>query len=144
MVVLLGLIRSGRIDMLTMLAYDLLSVISCGEATVHTLHLGVVARCKSKEGADELLLNGLLELCDRGLINWKYHPDYSDKPAIEKTQASVGPLLETWRDVFEYLGPRTEQPILSTISVETSKKANLELQRDEYRIYEEYMDKWYS
>lgn len=130
--------------MITMLAYNLLSIIACGEVTVHTLYLGIVARSKSKEAADELLLNGLLELCDRGLITWKYHPAYGDKPAFDKPQESVVVLLETWRDVFEYLGPRTEEPNPATISVETSKNADKELNREVYEVYGEFMDKWYS
>lgn len=130
--------------MITMLAYNLLSIIACGEVTVHTLYLGVLARSKSKEAADELLLNGLLELCDRGLIFWHYHPAYGDEPAIDKTQESVTTFLATWRDVFEYLGPRTEEPSPSTISVEASKNADDELNCEAYQAYAEFMDKWYS
>ena len=127
-----------------MLAYNLLSIIVCGEVTVHTLYLGVLARSRSKRAADERLLNGLLELCDRKLIMWKYHPAYGDELAISKTQDSVITLLESWCDVFGYLGPRTQDPNPSTISVETSNNAYNELEREVYQPYEEFMDKWYG
>jgi hypothetical protein len=130
--------------MITILAYNLLSTIACGEVTVHTLHLGILARTRTREIADEILLNGLLELCDKGYVVWQYHPMYGDQPSVAKVQNSSEVLLETWKEVFGFEGPRTEEPNFATISFDLTRKGNHELGRSIYGGYEEFLDNWYS
>lgn len=129
--------------MITLLAYNLLSVVACGEVTVHTLYLGVLVRNQSRKAADELLLNGLLELCDKGLVVWKYHPAYGDQPSVVKMQDSPVVLLGTWQEIFGFEGPRTEEPTSSTISFELTEKGNQELRKEVYDAYGQFLDSWY-
>lgn len=130
--------------MITISAYNLLSIIACGEVTLHTLYLGVLARGHSKKAADEILLNGLLELCNNRLLHWEYHRAYGDEPAVVVAQNSGVSLLAVWQECFEFEGPRTKEPHPSTILFELTAKGAQELNRKCYRTYEVFLDNWYS
>jgi hypothetical protein len=130
--------------MLTMAAYEFLSVIECGEVTVHTLYLSVYRAPAEKRLATQITLNSLIELVSRKLVVWEYYSHYGDRPPVPLKSYSVKSLLDTWKLIFGYDPPKTRDPSPSTITFEISEKGRNEVDREIYDIYSEYMDRWYS
>jgi len=132
--------------MISIWAYELFSIIACGEVTAHTLYVGINIRTKNKEISDELLLNGLLELCFNKLIIFSFHENYGNsKPSLIDLSSSEQ-LVQLWLKIFKVNGPRSEIPNVATLTFELSHAGKL-FQPDKEKIlklYEPFLTKWYD
>ena len=130
--------------MISISSYNLLSIIACGEVTVHVLHRGVLERTKSLESADEILLSGILELARKNLAIFSYHDDYGNLSSVRKISPNIESIIGIWKSIFKFEGPRSEFPDPSTLTLEITEAGVKELDKDIYLVYENLLDKWYN
>lgn len=125
--------------MLSITAYDLLNVIVEGEVTVHTLRAALIAREFSDAGANEVLLNCLIELCECGAVVCRVENDYGSNALAPASCESAVELVAAWGRVFGIDGPRGADVTSGTISVETTDLGSTLALDSQYDIYLPYL-----
>jgi hypothetical protein len=115
-------------------AYELVSIIACGDVSLHTLYLGVLHRHKnSPQAATELLMSGLIELISARCVEWTY-PEGLIKEPFRYKQYAPEIIVQLWEEKFGY-GPLSTDIAPETITFQLSYTCPLDLNATEYEIY---------
>lgn len=109
-------------------------VLSISPMSLHDLRRTMIFQGIDGQRRDEMLVDGLSDLCKHRLLIWSFEPDYGNKPSVTPSDYGETAFLEYWREFIARSDLSAEAPDCQnpTLSLEGTLTLNEEVDKTCY------------